>query len=528
MALNQAERTFIRARMNRYERHAVHSRLFSYSRTKIRNDDGNAPVHHDFERYIDDPVNFAWDVFGVRLWGRQAEIANAVAKNSQTAAKTGHKIGKSMLAAILSFWWICTRANAKVIITAPALHQVKNVIWAELGRLHKKIRHQVGGLFPKDPLTGFHLTNENAIIGLTTDRPERIAGLSGQAVLVIVDEASGYEDSLMEALETSLAGGDDDLEGAGESKVLAIGNPTRTAGWFFEIFRTGNLDWSKHTVSSEESPNVLAANDNGGGHPVYPGLATRAFVQKWQRKCGANYATHPVYMVRIKGEYPERSSSSVIGLADVERATTVAHRERTPAAPPPHEAVLGVDVARFGDDDSVIAPRVGNHMFELEVFSGLDGPQLAAEAMRIARTFIAKGRRVRVNVDGIGVGASCVDALKHSDLAREGKMIVHDVQAGARALDPTNYTNMRAQLWFDLGVWLAEGGSLPPNDGELTRELLAPSYGIAKDGRIEVESKDDIKKTLGHSPDRADAACLAVHNAAAGVQQQSDAYSKGW
>lgn len=528
MALNQVERAFVRGRMNAYEMHALQSGWCKEAAARVKNDDGTTPVHHDFERYTDDPVSFAWDVFGVRLWGRQAEIANAVAANGQTAAKTGHKIGKSMLAAILSFWWICTRSNAKVIITAPALHQVKNVIWAELGRLHKKIRHQIGGAFPKDPLTGFHLANGNAIIGLTTDKPERIAGLSGQAVLVIVDEASGYDDALYEALETSLAGGDDELEGAGESKVLAIGNPTRTAGWFFEIFRTGNIDWSRHTVSSEESPNVLAANDNGKGHPVYPGLATRAFIQKWQRKCGANYATHPVYMVRIKGEYPERSSESVIGLADIERASTEAHRAATPPLPPPHEAVLGVDVARFGDDDSVIAARIGNHMFPLEVFSGMDGPTLAAEVMRVAREHIARGRKVRVNVDGIGVGASCVDALKHSDLARSGRMVVHDVQAGARAIDHENYVNMRAQLWFDFGVWLSEGGSLPPDDGELTREALAPSYSVAKDGRIQVESKDDIKKKIGHSPDRADAACLAVHNAAADVEEQASAYSKGW
>ena len=528
MAMSATERNFVRAKMNRYERRAMRAAWASEARKRIKNDDGTAPVHHDFERYHDDPVGFAWDVFGVRLWGRQAEIANAVAKNGQTAAKTGHKIGKSMLAAILSFWWICTRANAKVIITAPALHQVKNVIWGELGRLHKKIRHQLGGNFPKDPLTGFHLANENAIIGLTTDKPERIAGLSGQAVLIIIDEASGYEDALFEALETSAAGGDDDLEGAGEAKILAIGNPTRTSGWFFEIFRTANPDWSRHTVSSEESPNVLAANDNGAGHPVYPGLATRQFINIWRRKCGANYETHPVYMVRIKGEYPARSSNAVIGLGDVEHATSEERRKATPIPAPPQEAVLGVDVARFGDDDSVIAARIGKHAFPLEVFSGLDGVQLAAEVMRIARDFIAKNRKVRVNVDGIGVGASCVDALKHSELAASGKMIVHDVQAGAKALDPINYVNMRAQLWFDLGVWLAEGGSLPPNDGDLTREILAPSYEVMKDGRIQVESKDEIKKKIGNSPDRADALCLAVHNAAASIEAQASAYGKGW
>lgn len=522
--LNQAERGFVRKKMHQHERRALRARWVAEATARIRSDDGKAPVHHDFERYTDDPVGFARDVFGVDLWARQAEIAMAVASTSQTAAKTGHKIGKSMLASVLAFWWICTRANAKVIVTAPALHQVKNIIWAEMARLHKKVRHQIGGVFPKDPLTGFHLANENAIIGLTTDKPERIAGLSGAAVLIIIDEASGYDDALYEALETSAAGGDDDLEGAGEAKILAIGNPTRTSGWFFEVFRTGNADWSRHTVSSAESPNVTAANDNG--KPIQ-GLATRAFIDKLRRKYGPNPDTHPIYMVRVLGLYPERSSNAVIGLADVDRASSDAHRATVAIPPPPHEAVLGVDVARFGDDESAIAHRVGAHMLPIETFSGLDGTKLAAEVMRIARGHIARGRKVRVNVDGIGVGASCVDALRYSELVQYGRMIVHDVQAGAKAIDHENYVNMRAQLWFDLGMWLAEGGSLPPGDGELTRELLAPSYSLAKDGRIQVESKDDIKKKIGRSPDRADAVCLAVHNAAASVQQQASAYAKG-
>lgn len=469
----------------------------------------------EFEQYRDDPVGFMRDVLGVRLWSRQAEIAVAIAAGSQVAAKTGHKIGKSLLAAGLALWWVCTRSSGMVVVTAPAAHQVKNIVWKELRRLHGKIADRVGGEMPKDPSIGLELRSGAKVIGIATDTPERAAGLSGPEVFVIIDEASGYPDDIYQAIETSTAGGDDEEDAErdeddgekGEAKILAIGNPTKTSGWFFDIFRTGNPDWSRHTVSSEETPNATLEPHE---KPIR-GLATRAFIEKLRRKYGPDPDHHPVYMVRVKGLYPERSSNSVVALADVDAASSDARRRKVIVPGPPHEATIGVDVARFGSDDSAIAPCIDRTLFDIEEFSGLDGPALAAQVLRIARVFVDEGRRVRINIDGVGVGASALDAIVRSELVRSGKVYVVDIQAGAKADDETNYVNLRSQLWFDFGVWLAEGGVIPPNS-DLARQVLAPTYTLDKNGRIQVEAKDDTKKKLdGKSPDLADAAIMAVY-----------------
>ncbi len=514
-----AQKLFVRDKMNRFERRAMRHRWHSLASGKIADKEDRSLVGADFSAYVDDPVGFFRDILGVDLWSRQAEIANAIAMCERVAAKTGHKIGKSLMAAGLCLWWACTRPNALVLITAPGYDQVKGIIWKELQRLHKKVRGQVGGVIPLDPSTGLRLGNGSEILGMATNTPERVAGRSGAAVLVIVDEASGYPDMLWEALQTSAAGGDDAMEGAGEARILAIGNPTRTSGWFFEIFRTQNPDWSQHTVSSEETPNVRAANDNGGVdlEKMIPGLASMKFITTQRNECGADYMTHPVYMVRVLGLYPERSSNSVIALANIDRAANDNARKAVWIPRPPNDVCFGVDPARFGDDDSCIAPSIGQWMGDITAFSGLDGPQLAREVEAMARPYALQGRRVRVNVDGAGVGASVVDALVRCKLAQEGKLYVCDINASAVADSETEYLNLRAQLWFDMNAWLAGGGSLP-KDPELTRELLAPTYAFAKRcGRIQVESKDDIKKKIGRSPDRADAACLAIYRGRSGL-----------
>lgn len=509
MALVAAERGFVREKMNRFERRAIRGAWSKVARERVR---AGEVVGAEFSRYHDDPVGFFRDVLKIDLWLRQAEIANALITHEQVAAKTGHKIGKSLLASGLAFWWACTRPGSLVIITAPGAEQVKDIIWKELRLLHGRIRDAVGGMMPLDPMTGLHMSNGSIVKGLATNTPERVAGRSGQSVFVIIDEASGYPDPLYQALETSAAGGDDSLEGAGEAKILAIGNPTQTAGWFFDIFRTANPDWSRHTVSSEETPNVLAANDNAGGHRVVPGLATKAFIDKLRRKYGPEPDSHPIYMVRVKGLYPERSSNSVVALKDVDAATSKVRRLATRKPPAPYEATLGVDVARFGDDDSCIASCIENWTGPIASFSGLNGPHLAAKVLEAARPFLDEGRRVRVNVDGNGVGVSCLDALIAFDEVKSGRMYVVDIQAGSKPdpSDEDNYFNLRSQLWFGLATYLAEGGTLP-DDGELQREILAPTYRVDEKGKIRVAGKDEIKKLIGRSPDLADAMCMAVY-----------------
>jgi phage terminase large subunit len=526
MALAAAERGFVRDKMNRFERRATRGAWARLAKERIKSGDDREIAGADFAQYHDDPVGFFRDILKIDPWARQADIIRSVADNAQTAAKTGHRIGKSLLAAGLALWWVCTRAEGRVIVTAPSQGQVKNIIWRELGMLHARIKHLVGGEMPLDPMVGLRLSGNRQIIGISTDTPERLAGLAGPSMLFIIDEASGFADALYQAIEGNSAGGEDDEEDAddyetedalseqernwfAEAKILAIGNPTKTSGWFFDIFRTANPDWACFTVSSEESPNITrVANDNGKYPAKVPGLATRSWLLKMQRKYGPDHESHPVYMVRVMGLYPGHAANSVIALSDVEKAQK---RGALPWIPKAEgEVTLGVDVARFGDDDSVIASCVDDRVLPLDVFPDLDGPDLAAQVIRVATARRRGKGRVRVNLDGIGVGVSCLDTIIRSDEVREGWLYVVNVQVSERADDEINYASLRSEIWFRCGEWLAAGGALP-NDSELSRELLAPTYEVAAKSRLEVASKKAMKKILKKSPDRADAVCLAVY-----------------
>lgn len=165
-----------------------------------------------------------------------------------------------------------------------------------------------------------------------------------------------------------------------------------------------------------------------------------------------------------------------------------------------YKTIMGVDVARYGDDRSVIFLRKGKVAFKPIYFHGLDLMTLAEQVMRIARD-----NKVEViNVDGTGVGGGVVDIL------RSYGQIVYDINFGYKSAHP-DCINKRTEMHFLLRQWLMSGGSLP-NDSQLKKELTAPIYEKDDQGRFVLESKKAIRKRLGFSPDLADALALTFND----------------
>ncbi len=431
-----------------------------------------------------DPVAFAREALGVSLAPDQEQLLRAPRDFVRTACRSGQKTGKSTGLAIIALWWPLTRPRGRVAITAPAYHQLKNIIWPEVGRLYRGARFPIGGTLHKDPASGLELPNDRGIICLSTDKPERIAGLSGANILFLVDEGSGYPDELWEPILGNMAGG---------GRLLTTGNPTRTSGPFYDAFAAPEF-WHLLHLSSENTPNVIA------GRTVIPGLATRDWVEERRREWGEESAA---YQVRVLGNFPTQADNAVIPLALVQAAQA---RE----APAGGDLVLGVDVARFGDDESVIQPRRGYRAFDAIATSGLDLVQLAGKVLDVARTYRRDAREaVTVNVDEIGVGGGLVDLLRANHSA---ELQVTGVNVAERATSE-GFARLRDQVWFSCREWLKEGGAIP-DDPKLFSELVAPTYSFDAQGRQRVESKDEIKKRLKRSPDRADALCLSVYRPA--------------
>jgi len=419
-------------------------------------------------------------VLRIEPWSRQIDLLHAVRDHDYVAVRSGHKCGKSNSIAILALWWSVTRPGARVVLTAPANHQVENILWPELKLLYAGARFPLGGRLLDDPRSGLKLGDKWGVFGLTTDKPERIAGLSGDKLMFLVDEASGYPEDLFTAVFGNLAGG---------GKVVLTGNPTQTSGSFYNAFHSNAERWHSVHISSEESPNF-----HGGS---IPGLAT----PDWATWAAGEWGIDsPLYDVRVRGEFPKQSSTSVVGLWIVEAAY-----KRWAETKPEGLLEVGVDVARFGDDDSVIQPRRGLKAFEPIVVHGLDTVQVAGKVLETVRALRQTSERPRVKVDVIGVGGGVADILRQS---KEVELV--EVNVSECAVEEAEYPNLRSELWFAMAKWLEAGGAIP-HDSKLEGELVAPVYSFDARGRRRVESKDDIKKRLRRSPDRADALALSIY-----------------
>jgi hypothetical protein len=464
---------------------------------------------HRFAKYRDDPVGFARDVLGIDLWCRQAEIARSVAEHSSTAVRSGHKVGKSTVAGVLALWWTATREKGLVVLTSASFSQIEETLWPELSRLHKHARIDLGGELHDTPRGGLRWKDGRRIFGRSTNKSERIAGISGAEVLWIIDEASGIDETIFEAIEGNRMGG---------AKCLMLGNPTQTSGTFFDAFHSKREFWNPIHISSEESPNVIA------GKMLVPGLAMREQIEQYARAWGKD---SPKYAVRVAGNFPAQASDAVIGLALVEAATNRWQTLDAAGLIDERDIELGtldvgVDVARYGDDDSVIFPRRGTIAFMPEVEHGQDTVQIAGKVLQVVKRALVPGEKARVRVDVIGVGAGVADILRYSDEAKRGAIEVIEVNASEEALASDEYSNVRTESWFHVKEWL-KSGAIPPIP-ELEGELLAPKYRFDGKGRQKVEPKDDIKSRLGRSTDRADGLGLSVLGV--GVTGDADAWGE--
>jgi len=448
-------------------------------------------------KYAHDPAGWCRDVLSLDPWSRQCEIAEATDAHQIVMVPSGQKTGKSTIAMAIALWWVCTRKRGLVVCTSGNGQQVRSILWREMTKLvnGSRLDRALGATLNTLPSNGFNLPDGRQILGFTADEKEKMAGYSGDELLFIVDESSGIADDIWEAIRGNLMGG---------AHALCISNPTRTTGWFYERCTTMKDRQPVIRIDSRETPNYI--NDNS----EFPGLATRAAVAELEQETGGE--GNVVFDVRVRGLFPAQAANSVVSAAAVEIAIGRWAQARPDWTYP---IVVGVDVARFGDDDSVLQAVVGPYAFHPVVFHGLDTREVAGEARKYAlglaaqreAEMIAEGTRFDVespyvHVDVNGVGAGVVDNIDRAGLNVRG------IGASERATRDDKFINRRAELWLDIPEWL-KVGAMPPCPRRDV-ELLAPTYSFGERNRLKVESKDDIKKKIKRSPDHADALALAV------------------
>lgn len=409
---------------------------------------------------------------GEKAGARRFDGMHAVAP-IRLATTSGHGIGKSALTAWLVNWIMSTRPYCKGVVTANTAPQLETKTWAEIAKWTKRsiTGHWFEVAAGRGSMKMCHRDYpESWRVDAQTCREENSESFAGlhaanSTPFYIFDEASAVPDAIWQVAEGGLTDG--------EPMFFVFGNPTRNSGAFFRCFNAQKHRWSTRKIDSR-----LAR------------ITNKQQIAEWEQDYGED---SDFFRVRVKGEFPRAGSNQFISSEVVLAALA---RELEPRVFAPYPRYLGVDVARFGDDESVIIRRQGPKVFAPKGMRGVDTMMLVGHVLDEVREFSP----VAVFVDGTGLGGGVVDRL------RELMVPVVDVQFAASAVDSKQYTNMRAELWGRLRDW-APTADLPAQQGFM-EELTAPEYGFNSRMQIQLERKEDMKKRGLASPDRSDA--LAV------------------
>jgi hypothetical protein len=391
---------------------------------------------------------------------------------TQIAVASGHGIGKSALVAWIILWFISTRPNPQIVVTANTQTQLTTKTWRELAKWHKLCihRHWFTWTATKFYLNESPETSFAQAVPWSETNSEAFAGTHEEHVLMIFDEASAIVDKIWEVAEGAMT-----TPGA---KWVCFGNPTRNTGRFRECFGRFRNRWWRKQVDSRDAK-----------------MADKRKIQEWVEDYGED---SDFVRVRVRGVFPRAANNQFIASDVVQKA-----RERNlPVDVYQHAPkVMGVDVAREGDDQSVILLRQGPKVFPPKRYRVPNLMQLAS----IVAEQIEKEQPDAVMIDGTGMGAGVVDRL------RQLRFQVISVLVGSKAvLKPDKYFNTRAEIWGRMKDWLEEDVDLP-DDNEIEDDLIGPEYGFDIQDRIQLEKKSDMKKRGLASPDNGDALSLTFY-----------------
>jgi len=401
---------------------------------------------------------------------------------------SGHGIGKSTLVAWLIKWIMDTRPFSKGMVTANTSDQLRTKTWAELGKWHKLsvTAHWYDYSSGRGAMSLTHKQFKERwrcdAMTCREENSEAFQGLhaAGATPFYIFDEASGIPDTIFEAR----SGGATD----GEPMWFDFGNPTRKSGYFYE--NTVGKFRHRFITHSIDSRSVSITN--------------KELIKEWAHDYGED---SDFFKVKVRGVFPSAGSTQFIANELVEEA-----QARIPVEDKSAPLIIGVDVARFGDDETVIYPRIGYdaQSWGIRKFQGLDNYAVADKIIDLLKEFEALGKHCSgLFIDAGGLGAGVVDILR-----RLGYSPI-EVQFGTKARDE-GYALMVDQMWGRMRDALYKLSL--PDDPDLYNQLTQREFGYNLAGKMRLETKDNLKKRKLKSPDIADAlSCTFYQETAAMV-----------
>lgn len=449
-----------------------------------------------------DPFYFIKNVLGVdRLTKEQEDIIRSVWENKYTGVKSSPNMGKTFISACIALAFLCPNKESKVITTAPTARQVEDLLWSEISALYNNSAVHIGG----------KLNNTELIMGdkwfatgiSTTPKKEeesavKMRGYHAPKILVIVDEASGVNPVILEAVE--------DITSGEFSRVLMISNATTRACGFYKYCKSPETNVIEMPCFNH--PNIQEDKE------VIPGAISTGWIKKQiQKHCeevkehskqentfdfgGKIYKPNAVGVWRLLAKFPGTATDTLIDYAKIENAM---RREDNSGNDKIH---IALDVARFGDDMSVFC--INNNLnFSFRSFYHLDTARLSGEAIRLIKEL--KPSKFAVDCDGIGAGVfdNVNEAIESGVFEHEFDLVeIHSAGSPLELGHQEQFLNLRAQMY-----WLLRQDmdliKLEFND-EILDGLSSMKYFFNSKGKIQIEEKKDFKARHGRSSDFEDA-----------------------
>ena len=415
-----------------------------------------------------------WQIQILKDIGEQLKKGKELQTAIQEAVASGHGIGKSALISWLIHFAISTHENTRGVVTANTEGQLRTKTWPELSKWHNMFiakdlfTYTATAIFSSDK--NYEKTWRIDAIPWSKNSPESFAGLhnQGNRILVLFDEASAIDDVIWEVTEGALTDANTEII------WCAFGNPTRNSGRFRECFRKYRKFWNTYQIDSRTVK-----------------ISNKAKIEEWLEAYGED---SDFFKVRVRGVFPSASDLQFISTEIADKAQKQVYK---PGQFDHLPTIIGVDPAWTGSDSLEIVMRQGYSMKSLASIPKNDDDWRMAQ---LIAQFEDEYKADAVFIDmGYGTGIYSIG----KQLGRKWRLI----EFGGKSNDPV-YLNMRAYMWGQMKEWLREGGSIPPNDQALYDDIVGPEAIIDKNGRIQLESKKDMKDRGLPSPNKGDALAL--------------------
>lgn len=440
------------------------------------------------ERYLHDPLGFVHDMFvwdtrelrgqqGPLRWQEEvlASVGYGLEEHSDVfrlAVASGKGAGKTALVAQLFIWHVTTRQHSQTTLTATTGRQIADRSWREvrkwirLCKLYNWFMVQSTRLVHRtnDTWYGMHQT-------WSEERPEAFQGSHEEYVCFLVDEASGVPDTILETIETGLT----------DQHVFLgyFSNPTRSIGRFRQSFLGGmNAHlWETYNIDTR---NVELVNKDR--------------VKEILEECG-NDEEASKFRINVRGEFALEDHDQVIPEWIVKAAQ---ERQAEPLSDDP--IIIGADIARKGLNKTVFIVRRGCQIVRKVIYAKQELDATAdklCELIDEMRQTYTQEPTVFVDADGFGIGVC--------DICKRMGYKVEEVHSGLMANDTSRFFNKRAEMWYEMREWLRTIGCLDPADKSLANQLMGVMFSHDLEGRIKLETKEEMLNRSFPSPDEADA-----------------------